>query len=154
MEAYNEKNIVAFESATKHFLQLADETDALLGTHLYYRLSTYKQKALQSGHTKEEKNNNLLNAMMLITYWGENNPKEDNLHAYAYKEWSGLMTSFYRKRWEIYFDYLIKQLKGQEAAAPEFFEWERSWVSNNMFIKKESKNLSTEKIVKKILFDR
>jgi alpha-N-acetylglucosaminidase len=64
--------------------------------------------------------------MMLITYWGENDPKEDNLHDYAYKEWSGIMETFYKKRWELYFDYL----KGN-TAAPEWFTWERDWVKNN-----------------------
>lgn len=154
VQAYNEKNIATFEMVTKQFLQLADETEGLLDTHPYYRLSTYQQQALQAGNTPEEKKNNLYNAMMLITYWGENNPKEDYLHEYAYKEWSGMMNSFYKKRWEMYFNYLRKQMKGEQPVAPDFFGWERSWVSDNLFIKKETKKISPEKIVNKILFDK
>ena len=129
VKAYNEKNITAFESSAKQFLKLHDETNALLNTHPYYRLSSYQQQALNAGNTAEEKANNLHNAMMLVTYWGENNPKEDHLHEYAYKEWAGMMTSFYKKRWEIYFDYLNKQLKRVETAAPDFFQWERNWAT-------------------------
>lgn len=154
VQAYNEKNLATFEMVTKQFLQLADETEGLLDTHPYYRLSTYQQQALQAGNTPEEKKNNLYNAMMLITYWGEHNRKEDYLHEYAYKEWSGMMNSFYKKRWEIYFDYLRKQMKGEQLEAPDFFAWERSWVSSNLFIKKETKKISPGKIVSKILFDK
>jgi len=154
VQAYNEKNIATFEMVTKQFLQLADETEGLLDTHPYYRLSTYQQQALQAGNTPEEKKNNLYNAMMLITYWGEHNRKEDYLHEYAYKEWSGMMNNFYKKRWEMYFDYLHKQMKGEEPEAPDFFEWERSWVNDNLFIKKETGNISPEKIVNKVLFSK
>jgi alpha-N-acetylglucosaminidase len=152
--AYNEKNSMAFDKAANHFLQLCSLTDTLLNTHPYYRLSTWQQQAMNAGNTKKEKTNNMLNLMMLITYWGEHNPKEDYLHEYAYKEWSGMMNSFYKKRWEIYFEYLRKQMKGEQPVAPDFFEWERSWVRNNLFIKKETKKKSPEKIVNKILFDK
>ncbi|SFD02168.1 alpha-N-acetylglucosaminidase [Chitinophaga sp. CF118] len=116
--AYTNKDTSAFDKGTKEFLHLHDLTNLLLDSHPYYRLSTYQQQAMRSG--------NLLNAMMLITYWGENNPKEDNLHEYAYKEWSGMMKTFYKKRWELYFDYL----KGKTKTAPDWFAWERDWVKN------------------------
>lgn len=154
VQAYNEKNTAAFETATKQFLKLADETDALLSTNDYYRLSAYQQQALDAGNSALEKKNNLLNAMMLITYWGQHNPKEDNLHEYAYKEWSGMVNSFYKKRWEMYFDYLRKQMKGEQATAPDFFAWERSWVNDNLFIKKEAGHISFEKAVNKVLFNK
>lgn len=151
IQAYNEKNISAFETTTKQFLQLADETNSLLNNHPYYRLSTYQQQALDAGNTPGEKKNNLHNAMMLITYWGENIRKEDYLHEYAYKEWAGMMTSFYKKRWEIYFEYLSKRLKGQDAAAPDFFQWERDWAAEHEKIQDEVSIVSMEQIIRIIL---
>ncbi|MEP7319582.1 MAG: alpha-N-acetylglucosaminidase [Panacibacter sp.] len=151
VKAYNEKNMGAFEVATKHFLQLADETDALLNTHVYYRLSTYQLQALAAGNTNAEKKNNLHNAMMLITYWGENNPKEDNLHEYAYKEWAGMMQSFYKKRWEIYFDYLRKQLNNKPVTAPDFFTWEHNWAAANEAVMYEKTKWSLAQIISKVL---
>jgi len=127
--AYKHKNISAFEKSAKEFLKLHDLTEALLNDHPYYRLSSYQQQALNAGNTVLEKKNNLKNAMMLVTYWGENNPQEDNLHEYAYKEWAGLMVPFYKKRWEIYFDVLRKRLKGLEQPEFDFFHWERDWVN-------------------------
>ena len=53
--------------------------------------------------------------MMLITYWGEHVTSEDNLHDYAYKEWAGMMNTYYKERWLVYFDYL-RALRGSESA--------------------------------------
>ena len=127
VEAYDQKNVAVFDAQADHFLALSDSMENLLNTHAYYRLSTYQEQALAAGRTPEEKRNNLHNAMMLVTYWGENNPKEDNLHEYAYKEWAGMMGSFYKKRWVLYFDYLRKQLKGEPATEIDWFRWERQW---------------------------
>jgi len=107
---------------------LHDRADVLLKGHAYYLLDVYKRQAVGAGQTPEEKKNNLLNALMLVTYWGMNDRKEDNLHEYAYKEWGGMMKSFYKRRWELYFDYLLGQLRGQNTAEPDFFGWERGWV--------------------------
>jgi alpha-N-acetylglucosaminidase len=125
--AYNQKDLASFNVQVQHFLALSDATDTLLNAHPYYRLSTYQQQALAGGHTAAEKKSNFQNAMMLITYWGENNPKEDYLHEYAYKEWAGMIQPFYKQRWELYFDYLRKQLKGEPATETDWFHWERQW---------------------------
>jgi len=127
VDAYQHKDPTSFEAHAQHFLSLAADLERLLDTHPHYRLSTYQRQALAAGHTPAEKNNNLHNAMMLITYWGENVPKEDYLHEYAYKEWAGLMVPFYQQRWKLYFDYLRKQLKGEPAELTDWFWWERRW---------------------------
>ncbi len=151
--AYNEKNTNAFNTAANAFLTLHTLTDELLNTHPYYRLSSYQQQALRSGNTAAEKKNNLHNAMMLITYWGENNRNEDNLHEYAYKEWAGMMTSFYQQRWKLYVDHLRNNLTGKTTTPPDFFAWERAWVTQNEQVKAPVQpNSSLEKIVRKILY--
>jgi alpha-N-acetylglucosaminidase len=151
--AYNEKNTNVFNTAADAFLTLHTLTDELLNAHPYYRLTSYQQQALRSGNTAAEKKNNLHNAMMLITYWGENNRNEDNLHEYAYKEWAGMMTSFYQQRWKLYVDHLRNNLAGKPTTAPDFFAWERAWVTQNEQVKAPVQpGLSLEKVVRKILF--
>lgn len=132
--AFNSRDSLAFERAAGRFLRLHDESEALLNGHPLYRLETYKQRALRAGNTTEEKRNNLSNALMLITYWGENVRKEDNLHEYAYKEWGGMMAPFYKRRWEMYFEYLRGQLRGVQGEAPDFFGWEREWVRERVVL--------------------
>ena len=131
VRAYHDRDIEGFEKSTGEFLQMIALTDELLTTDEYFRLSNWQNQALESGNTQEEKELNLHNLMMLITYWGENNRNEDYLHEYAYKEWGGMMNSFYGKRWEIYFNYLKVQMEGGNIEEPDFFAWERQWVENN-----------------------
>ena len=130
--AYNKKELGTFNVQANRFVALSDTMDRLLNTHAYYRLSTYRRQALAAGNTPAEKDNNLRNAMMLITYWGGDDPKEDNLHEYAYKEWSGMISGFYKKRWEYYFDHLRGQLKGGPTAEIDWFRWERDWEKDEI----------------------
>jgi len=149
--AYQNKDLAKFDIATKNFLQMIRLTDDLLSAHPYYSLNTYKQQALRLGTTVEEKKINLNNAMMQITYWGENIRTEDNLHEYAYKEWSGMMSSFYLPRWEIYFNYLRGNLQGKQTPAPDFFAWERKWVEDNQPIVREKKHRPLQGVVNQIM---
>jgi len=148
--AFQAKDQLIFEQQSKRFLQLIDLTDTLLNADPFFRLSTYQQQSLRAGHTRQEKDNNLLNLMMLTTYWGENNPAEDNLHEYAYKEWSGLMKSFYRKRWMLYFDQLNKQLKGESTEKIDFFHWEREWVKQHLTVQTDPIPVNLEKLCSRL----
>ena len=89
--------------------------------------------------------------MMLITYWGENDPTEDYLHDYAYKEWSGLMTSYYKARWELWFDYLRACADGVPTEEPHFFFWEREWAENNRKLITSLPETTFEEIVARVL---
>jgi alpha-N-acetylglucosaminidase len=131
--ALQEKNRPAFEHAADRFLRLGRATDELLGADPRFRLSTYEDQALRYGDSAADKRNSLRNALMLVTYWGGNDRKADiNDHDYAHKAWSGMMATFYLRRWELYFDYCRKKWDGAEVAAPDFFAWERQWVEENV----------------------
>jgi alpha-N-acetylglucosaminidase len=154
VKAYRNKDIPAFEQASSRFLEMIRLTDDLLLTDPYFHLNTWKEQALKLGNTPEEKKNNLKNALMLLTYWGEHNRAEDNLHEYAYKEWGGFMRSFYLPRWELYFDHLKGDLQGKPVPVPDFFRWERTWVDDQMKVvleKQRGPGKSLEEIVKDIL---
>ena len=88
--------------------------------------------------------------MMLITYWGEHVTSEDNLHDYAYKEWAGMMNTYYKERWLVYFDYLRALLRGEEAKAPDYFHWEREWVEKNLHMVDDAPRMSLEEIINKV----
>jgi alpha-N-acetylglucosaminidase len=150
-KAYQEKNTDQFTRLSGQFLDMIRLTDDLLSSHPYYQLNTYKTQALSLGKTKEEKALNIKNAMMLITYWGENIRTEDNLHEYAYKEWGGLIKDFYLVRWEMYIDYLLDNLRGKDTQAPDFFMWERAWVDQNLEVKPESQVKPLDQITAEIL---
>jgi len=62
-----------------------------------------------------------------------------------------MMTSFYKKRWEIYFDYLSQRLQGHEATVPDFFQWERNWAAGHERIEKQVTVLSAAQIIRGVL---
>lgn len=150
MAAYDRKDRKAFATETKRFLALHDLENDLLAQHPFFRVDTYQKQALEVGRTPAESDNNLYNLMMLITFWGGNNPAEDNLHDYAYKEWSGMMTSYYKERWKLWFSYLRGQLEGREPDAPEYFYWEREWSEDNRRIIDSTSDTSLAEILVKM----
>ncbi|WP_121812228.1 alpha-N-acetylglucosaminidase [Mucilaginibacter kameinonensis] len=149
--AYNNKDLQAFNEKSTKFLSMIKLTDELLNTDKYFRLNTYLKQAINSGNTPEEKANNLKNILMQITYWGENNRAEDNLHEYAYKEWAGLIDNYYLPRWEIYFNYLRGNLQGQNNPEPDFFTWEHKWVDENQKLITEKPQRALQEVVNEIL---
>lgn len=149
--AYNSKNLQTFNAASAKFLHMIRLTDDLLNTDQYFRLNTYLKQAIDNGNTADEKANNLKNELMQITYWGENVRTEDNLHEYAYKEWAGLMDSYYLPRWEIYFDYLRSNLQGKNVQEPDYFSWERQWVDDNQKLNPEKPQRPLQEVVDEIL---
>lgn len=128
--AYTQKDIAAFNAASKRFLSLLDDATSLLETDPFYQLSTYVHQAKVLNNNKEAVKNNVRNLMMLNTYWGGNDPKEDNLHEYAYKEWAPIMENYYKQRWVLFFNYLTANLEGKSVPPVNFFKWERNWVEN------------------------
>jgi len=132
------RNRPAFENAVERFLGLGRATDRLLDTEPFYRLSTYENQSLNCGDTPAEKRNCLRNALTLITYWGGGARNSEEVHDYAFKAWSGMMASYYLKRWEMYFDYCRRTWDGADAPAPDFFAWERQWVEENVAVRTSS----------------
>lgn len=148
--AYDRKDLDAFDKYSKQFVRMIDLTDELLNADTLFQLNTYLKQALRLGDSPQEKANNLNNALMLITYWGKNIRAEDNLHEYAYKEWSGLMNAFYLQRWQMYFNFLREELESKPTQAPDFFAWERQWVANNQQLQPERTSRPLNEIVNEI----
>jgi alpha-N-acetylglucosaminidase len=74
---------------------------------------------------------------MLNTYWGGNDPDNDALHEYAYKEWAPMMESFYKPRWVLFFNKLRANLAENKsapgvAASVSYFKWDRDWVKKTL----------------------
>ncbi|MDE6853457.1 MAG: alpha-N-acetylglucosaminidase, partial [Muribaculaceae bacterium] len=96
-----------------HFLRLIGLQDSLLSTHPSFRLSTWLEMARKHGSDAAESDFYERSARLLITTWGGREASEDGeLHDYANREWSGLLSAFYAQRWRRYFD-----------ASPDTIDW-------------------------------
>jgi len=137
ISAYYGRNLPLFNQQTGRFLGLLDQADQLLSTEPFYQLSTYQHQALALNSDPVTAENNLRNLLMLNTYWGGNDPNNDDLHEYAYKEWSPMLQTFYKPRWVAFFDKLKTDLQdGKSDSATltpvSYFKWDRNWVQETL----------------------
>lgn len=97
--AYAEKNIDSLSKFGGELLSLIDLQEAVVGTDQDMLLGTWLEKAKRHGKTPAEKAYFEWNARVQITLWA-NREGADQLRDYSAREWQGLLSDFYRPRWE------------------------------------------------------
>ncbi|AHM59799.1 alpha-N-acetylglucosaminidase [Flammeovirgaceae bacterium 311] len=130
---YEHKDLRAFRKHSAEFITLIDDMDRLVATQEDLLLGRWLNAAKSWATNEAEKQLYEKNARNLITLWGDKNSK---LSEYANRQWSGLLTGYYKKRWQQYFEYVESQLeRGQEIDQKAFDkkikEWEWEWVNSN-----------------------
>jgi alpha-N-acetylglucosaminidase len=122
-EEYYKKALIFFDEGNQKEAQkegaktisILKEVDRLLASHPNYRLINWVEMSRQHGISEEEKNHYEADAKRLITTWGGR--QED----YASRVWSGLISSYYIPRIQLY-------LEGKGDSLPE---WEEHWVTTS-----------------------
>lgn len=66
----------------------------------------------------------------LITTWGAYNQSEiGGLHDYSNRQWSGLISTFYKARWNLWIDERLCELQSKPNRHDiNWFEWEWNWA--------------------------
>ena len=100
VKAYKDKDLVAFKKYIQQYLDLLDDIDKLLATRKDFLLGKWITDARRCGTTDAERALYERNARDLITLWGDT---DSPLHEYSCRQWSGLMTDFYKARWQKFF---------------------------------------------------
>ncbi|MBE7558194.1 alpha-N-acetylglucosaminidase C-terminal domain-containing protein [bacterium] len=109
MAAYERKDRPEFLRLRDEYLQLFADLDELLATRREFLLGPWLADAERWAGSEPERRLYHYNARRLITIWGvEENPWD--LNDYARKQWSGLLTDFYRPRWEMFLSALSRAL--------------------------------------------
>ena len=132
-KAYYAKDSVSFNRYTHLFLGLCDDLDQVTGTQSELLLGKWIQDARAFGTTPDQKNYYEKCARILITTWGG---ETKNIVEYAAKDWNGLISSYYKKRWQLYFDFLRKTLATGAAPDQQAFDTQRqhfdwNWVNTH-----------------------
>jgi alpha-N-acetylglucosaminidase len=133
VKAYENKDIDNFRLYNGQYLQLMDDIDKLLATRKDFLLGKWITDARNCGTTQDEKALYERNARNLITLWGDENSP---LHEYSNRQWSGLISDFYKVRWQKFFVKAEEALlsgKEMDVAAfdKEIAKWEWQWVNNH-----------------------
>lgn len=129
-KAYVQKDKASFITLTNKFVQVMQDMETLLATQKDFLLGRWLHDAAQWGTTENEKILYEKNARNLITLWGD---KNSNLHEYACKQWSGMLSDFYLPRWQQFFALTKKALDDntnfdQTAYEKDIRDWEWAWV--------------------------
>ena len=130
--AYKAKDVAAYRQAAQEFLQLIGDIDELLATNDEFLLGAWLEDAKRWGQTDAERRRMEWNARRVLTLWG----RTPALRDYAWKEWSGLLTGFYAKRWELFFQRRREALEAnrpfdEHACQAELLKLEDRWAGQS-----------------------
>lgn len=143
MLAYKNNDKDKFEQYSAEFLSLIDDLDRLLATRKDFLLGPWINDARSWGQTPEEKALYEQNARNLITLWGN---ADNRLHEYSNRQWSGLLSDFYRPRWDQFFIYVRANWEqfDQNTFDEEIKQWEWQWVQEQKIFPVNPSGSSTE----------
>lgn len=124
-----------FDRYAQQFLQIIDEMEKVTCSNEYYRLDRWIRQAETLAENSDDFSRKLYvwNAKMLITTWGSYDQSEKGrLHDYSNRQWSCLIKSFYKPRWERWIEERKRELIGEKFEEfINWFEWEWNWVRWN-----------------------
>ncbi len=128
-KAYNAKNIKTLEAKGREMLELLDDMDRMVACHRQFSLEEWIEDARTFGETEEQKDYYEQNARTLISVWGDSYHLSD----YASRAWSGLISSFYKARWEMFINDVVAAAKAghkfdQKAFDAKCWEFECGWT--------------------------
>lgn len=142
--AFQAKDKSAFAKSSHEFLNLLNDVDAICATRNEYNFGKRVADARRWGTTDAEQTLYEYNASMLVTLWGPaDNPR---IFDYSWREWAGLIRSYYRPRWEMFFRYLAEHPDYSEAGLPQVYgreafranafynqlaDWEIAWTKQH-----------------------
>ncbi|RJP34142.1 MAG: alpha-N-acetylglucosaminidase [Candidatus Omnitrophota bacterium] len=130
MTAYQKNDVKQFKKSCQRFLEILDDLDEVLATRQEFLLGKWIADARRWGTTETDQQLFEWNARNVITLWGD---AKSALHDYARKEWSGLISEFYRNRWKLFFDQLEQSLPERKDFDNDAFTqmiqmWENAWT--------------------------
>lgn len=129
--AYRSKDLAGFLLLSRQFIRLINDTDTLLATRKDFLLGPWLADARSCGTTPAEKALYENNARDLITLWGD---AQSPLHEYSCRQWSGLLSDFYKPRWQLFFSRMQESLERHTELDTAAFNksisrWEWQWVN-------------------------
>lgn len=130
-EAYVNRDTVEMVKQMAIFLEIMDDQDRLLATQSDLLLGKWLSDARMFGSDSISKAYYEKNARVLITTWGN---EGNQIIDYASRGLSGLISSYYKVRWEKFFDMLRKSIASNsdldmEAINKEMAAFEWDWTN-------------------------
>lgn len=110
MDGYKVKDVRLFETGTNAFLRLLDDVDRLMMTVKDTTLYEHLRAAREAAVTDADKQNFEINVLAQLSLWGPLHRTE--LYDTAWREWGGLIKTYYAPRWQSFYEMLAQNFKG------------------------------------------
>ncbi|MDR2948815.1 MAG: alpha-N-acetylglucosaminidase [Prevotella sp.] len=128
-KAYKDKDIEKFKTLSDSFLLAIQCQDRLLATQKDFTVGNWLEQAKSLSQIDKNKDLYEWNARTLITVWGNKAASEQGgLHDYSSREWNGILSGLYYKRWKLFFDNTVKEMQGETVSPVDFFAMEEAWT--------------------------
>ena len=134
-EAYKAGNLDLMEEKAELMLAIIDDMDRLVACHPEFSLKDWVDMARSFGNTPQEKDYYETNARTLVSVWGDSYHLSD----YASRAWAGMLSTFYKVRWEMFLTEVMDSFKaGVPFDAKTFdariWEFENQWAQSSHHI--------------------
>ncbi|MFJ6793022.1 alpha-N-acetylglucosaminidase [Streptomyces sp. NPDC091268] len=128
--AYEAKDLPLLRRLTAEWASREEQLDTLVGSDPNFLLGGWLTAARSRGADRAEADRYEYDARSILSVWGGRSTSEGGfLHDYANREWNGLVSELYAKRWASYFASLEEALVRR--AAPRAIDWhafEEAWA--------------------------
>jgi alpha-N-acetylglucosaminidase len=134
--AYESGDREAFVALTNHWLRRMQLLDNLLRTNQYFLLGRWLSYVSPWASSPAELKQLNYDARSILTTWGDRKASEAGLHEYANRDYSGLTSTYYAPRWQLFFQSLLRSLDAQSPPKPiDWYafgdKWNRSQTTYN-----------------------
>lgn len=132
--AFLNRNLEAFKTLSTEFLEYFDDIDKVTSYRKEMSFQTWIENSQKFATNKGERKLYDYNASALLTIWGFD--EDSMIFDYAWKEWSGLISQFYKKRWKLFLamleNCLIYNYEYNELTLKQDFQRE-AWRANDFY---------------------
>jgi alpha-N-acetylglucosaminidase len=119
--AYQARDVPRFTTLTGQWRHWMELQDALLETNPAFMVGPWLQHVQHWASTSSELDRLEYDARSILTSWGNRTASEAGLHDYGNKDWAGLTSDLYLKRWTLYFADLAASLR--TGTLPRRIDW-------------------------------
>lgn len=144
VEAYKNKDLTAFYTWSRRFVDLGEFTDKVLGTRKEFLLGSWLLKAHKLAENTDDFTKMLyeLNGRAQITTWGAVRQANDGgLRDYSNKQWAGLTKDLYLRRWNQWIIVHKLHMKGEKLKKIDWFALEWEWARKQNYFPSEPNGL-------------
>ncbi|MCW1922268.1 alpha-N-acetylglucosaminidase C-terminal domain-containing protein [Luteolibacter arcticus] len=132
-KAKADNNAAAVHIHGDRILEIIADLDTLCATRPDWLLGTWLSDARSWGGTAAEKDLCERNARLLLTTWGNS---VSDLNDYANREWAGLLSGFYRPRWQQFLTALYASVDqgtafNEGTVRSQIGAWELAWSNGH-----------------------